>query len=422
MRNIFRRQTEATAPTLRERAATLREGLSHHGAAPGERADLYDRLLAAYAEDRAARPITGSDGDEIARRAANLVLNRTWALAREIVSMPPPATLDGLRATALASAILCEAEGTMEDPTTVAAIGLTRAALSITGTPLPPGFGGFGDEPDFKERDRALFNRPGSLPAWAIAEIEAEDAADDMQEATAEAHNDLPTAILDGWAAWGATNGRLGHEGTDEEYDAALAPMNRLAKLAEDLPATVENIPAKALACAWMEWVSSERPGQPRDAYGRADRLVYDLHAAIMASGPRGAVSSPILRPEPDLVGMVDLSAASISNLRALHDMADEMASVVYAMAVSGRGCNGWPAQGRLYSIEFTPAGKLMQQIAEALVEVEAAAYREITKRTPTSRYDQETRLQVIARGVIANDDKAETAAFARELLAMVEQ
>ncbi len=170
MRNPFRRQTETAAPSLRERAAALREGLSRQAAptpAPAERADLYDRLLVAYAEDRAARPISGRDGDETARRAANLVLNRAWALARDVVSLPPPSTLEGLRASALASAMLCEAESSTEDPTTVAAIGLTRAVLAVTGTPLPPGFVGFGDEPDYKQRDRALFDPPGSLPAWA---------------------------------------------------------------------------------------------------------------------------------------------------------------------------------------------------------------------------------------------------------------
>ncbi len=299
MRNPFRRQTETAAPSLRERAAALREGLSRQAAptpAPAERADLYDRLLVAYAEDRAARPISGRDGDETARRAANLVLNRAWTLARDVVSLPPPSTLEGLRASALASAMLCEAESTTEDPTTVAAIGLTRAVLAVTGTPLPPGFVGFGDEPDYKQRDRALFDPPGSLPAWAIAEIKAEDAADeDVQEATPEAH-DLPSAILDGWATWGATTSFPINASAEElaPWERASKHRDRLLYAAMALPATPESIPAKALACAWMEWVNTERPGQPRDAYGpptnsstTSTRLSW--RAARKAMPPRAA-------------------------------------------------------------------------------------------------------------------------------------
>lgn len=62
-------------------------------------------------------------------------------------------------------------------PDALAAVVATRALLAVTGTALPPGFSGFGDEPDCSERDAALFDKPGSLPAWAVAEAEAEDGA-----------------------------------------------------------------------------------------------------------------------------------------------------------------------------------------------------------------------------------------------------
>ncbi len=220
-------------------------------------------------------------------------------LGRSPAMLSPCTALDleGLRASALASAMLCEAESSTEDPTTVAAIGLTRAVLAVTGTPLPPGFVGFGDEPDYKQRDRALFDPPGSLPAWAIAEIEAEDAAnDDVQEATLEAH-DLPSAILDGWATWGATTSFPINASAEElaAWERASEQRDRLLYAAMALPATPESIPAKALACAWMEWVNTERPGQSRDAYGPADQLVYDINATIMARGSQDTT----LRPTP---------------------------------------------------------------------------------------------------------------------------
>ncbi|MCJ2011805.1 hypothetical protein [Methylobacterium sp. J-076] len=116
--------------------------------------------VSAFAGFRKARPVQGREDGTIASRAAILVSNRLWALARETIAMPPPKTMDGLRATALASVILCEAEHSEDDPTTLAAIGVTRAALSVTGTPLPPGFVGFGDETDHEARDDALPEHP----------------------------------------------------------------------------------------------------------------------------------------------------------------------------------------------------------------------------------------------------------------------
>jgi hypothetical protein len=77
-----------------------------------------------------------------------------------------------LALTALAAAILAECDPTDRDPATLAAVGLTRAVLAFTGTPLPSGFSGFGDEPDFKERDDALQRGSYTIPSWAMAEAE----------------------------------------------------------------------------------------------------------------------------------------------------------------------------------------------------------------------------------------------------------
>ncbi|MCJ2024726.1 hypothetical protein [Methylobacterium sp. J-067] len=192
MRNPFRRQTETVAPSLRDRAEALREALSRRdavlGAAvaatvplpvmatPVERADLYDRLLTLYAEDHNARPARDNPETE---RAAELVASRLWETARAVADLPAPKTLDGLRTTALAAAIIHEfALCGGKDMNDCAAVGLIRATLAVTGTPLPPGFVGFGDEPDFREREQASMDqRYSAVPAWAVAEIEAEDAA-----------------------------------------------------------------------------------------------------------------------------------------------------------------------------------------------------------------------------------------------------
>lgn len=142
---------------------------------PVERAEYRARLLAAYAEDRARRPIGITAGfGSIEERAADLVGKRLWLTAREVLALPPPTTTGGLALAALAAAILTEADYTSDDPNITAAVSLTRAVLAFASTPLPDGFVGFGDEPDHEERDAALHAATGSLPAWAIAQARAE--------------------------------------------------------------------------------------------------------------------------------------------------------------------------------------------------------------------------------------------------------
>ncbi|MDE4915260.1 hypothetical protein PQI07_32255 [Methylobacterium sp. 092160098-2] len=189
LKKLIRR--DATAPSLRERAAELRGSLTGQtrrtivagsvaAAVPQERAEYRARLLAAYTEERASRPIgIRAEFRSIEERASDLVVQRCFDVAREVVALPPPTTIDGLALAALAAAILTEANYTNQDPTTVAAVGMTRAALAFSGASLPPGFVGFGDEPDHKERDTALHAGEGSLPAWAIAQAEAERAANE---------------------------------------------------------------------------------------------------------------------------------------------------------------------------------------------------------------------------------------------------
>lgn len=188
--------------SLRERAAELRSALpspsrrtimaasvaaavplpsfaAAHTQEPTEYADYRDRLLAAYAEDRACRSIDGEARvGSLEDVACTLVVRRCWAIADEIGALPPPRTLDGLAVVALAATILWE----VSHPDTMserAAVALIRSILAMTGTELPPRFSGFGDEPDAAERDAVLYTAPGTLPAWAIAEAKADYDFDD---------------------------------------------------------------------------------------------------------------------------------------------------------------------------------------------------------------------------------------------------
>ena len=212
------------------------------------------------------------------------------------------------------------------------------------------------------------------------------------------------------WQA-SATQDRLRGEGTDAEVEAALKPMNRLLASVADLPATAENIAAKALAAAWSEWVFSERHEAPRSAYPTGERCLFDIHAAITARGSKEADwhASPV-----DLIAAAGLSVQklSVSDLCAMLDAADILSNVAAAITCQPR---------QMTKEGFNSAGRLIEATAFALHRAIEAVEKELRGRTPADARDQANRLASLASLTIHNDDEAETAAFARELLAMVE-
>lgn len=150
-----------------------------------EYAEIRARLLAAYAEDRAARPVSGrAKSWSLEDEASILVFHRRDRICAEILALPAPQTRDGHGLVAMAAAMMWEASEP-HDYQDRAALAMIRAMLAFTETTMPPGFVGFGDEPDAKARDAALYAGTGSLPAWAIAEAEAAGEGDT-----------LPTTVL----------------------------------------------------------------------------------------------------------------------------------------------------------------------------------------------------------------------------------
>lgn len=61
-------------------------------------------------------------------------------------------------------------------------------------------------------------------------------------------------------------------------------------------------------------------------------------------------------------------------------------------------------------------AGKLMQWLADALNDVEAAVVREARRRVPARPVDRETRLELVALPIIQDGEIEGVAALAREL------
>ena len=109
---------------------------------------------------------------------------------------------------------------------------------------------------------------------------------------------------------------------------------------------------------------------------------------------------------------MIDFASASLDDLQALHDLADLVGGVAYALVWTGR-CQGRDPHG-----EHNAPGKLMQWLGDALTDVEAATNDEARCRSPGDSSEREARLEMLALPVIQDGDPDEISAFAGELLA----
>lgn len=175
------------------------------------------------------------------------------------------------------------------------------------------------------------------------------------------------------------------------------------------LPASLDNIAAKALACAWMEWVCVEKPGKPREAYGPADQLVFDIHATIMGREAAPASTRPLgLLRSVD----IDLKALSLDNLAALHSAAELISEVAAAITCQPKSMAG---------DHFSPSGRMVDHVHNDLCDVLAETEAEIRSRETSDRFENEARLAALATSTIHDDDWDELAAFAREVLAHAE-
>ena len=154
----------ATPATLAKRAVALRQRLEARigYGAQDPHISLRDRLIAAHAAAMSVRWVFEvEDPDAKPYKAALTVDNELRRLLGEVLALPAPRTMAGLAVVGLAAAM--EVEGALshrclenEDKLAVTA----RAILSLTGTPLPASFLGFGDEPDFEARERAVLTPP----------------------------------------------------------------------------------------------------------------------------------------------------------------------------------------------------------------------------------------------------------------------
>ena len=252
-----------------------------------------------------------------------------------------------------------------------------------------------------------LNNGQSRLEAQAVGDDRLSTGQPDYADPTS-----LANAIMDGWAEWSATLDKPEEDAAaSAAYDRACVRLDGLLYAAEALPATPDSLMAKALAIAWEEFVSEERPGLPRAQHSFTGRIALDIHAIIMkreVGTDRQAEASPPRRDAIRLVDQIDFSSATMDELRALHDAADRVGGVAYAVTWQG---------GRKQS---EPVTQLMQWLGDALAEVEGAAVNEARSRTPAATSDREARLYLLARSTIDDGSPDEAEAFARELMALV--
>lgn len=241
---------------------------------------------------------------------------------------------------------------------------------------------------------------------------------------------DLAEACL--WAvrhrAW--IDGELkASEWSDEKFDGESAKTNAVFTRAINEPsANLREITAKAaLALEDFERFTL-LPGRKLDD---GTRIVHTVLREIVGVG-REAGASAALTPSSDtpadrhpdelplsiLVPTVDFAGASLRELRAIREAADLVCNVACAAT--------WQGSNRLSDdpnggARFNRAGELMRWVSDALCHVVTAAQDEARRRLPDNNDDRGERLAMLAGSTIDNEDAAEIAAFARELLAIVE-
>lgn len=106
------------------------------------------------------------------------------------------------------------------------------------------------------------------------------------------------------------------------------------------------------------------------------------------------------------------LSSLSLRDIAALHDITVTLSNVLRAMRMQPRSWHG---------PHLNDVGKLTEWLGDQLDAQIDRTVNELRGRTPADWIERAIRLEAIAEATVSNGDPAQTAAFARELLASVE-
>ncbi|TXM64444.1 hypothetical protein FV226_26500 [Methylobacterium sp. WL12] len=121
-------------------------------------------------------------------------------------------------------------------------------------------------------------------------------------------------------------------------------------------------------------------------------------------------------KPDPfgNIFAGIDFSAMSMRTLDTLREHAVVLSDISYGLAAQPRSRPDDENQ-------TNEAGDFVVRLAEALGGVVSRCVDEARRRQPDSVTDREIRIRTLALATVENGDAAETRAFARELLALVD-
>ena len=216
----------------------------------------------------------------------------------------------------------------------------------------------------------------------------------------------LVNLILEGWAALAACDGS---DTTAEEvaaYQRAADRRDELIDAAEALPASREAIAAKALALAWLEFVSESLPGQRREAHSFSGRIAWDIDQAVR----RGVVPAGSYRMRPEH----DLTVLSVTQLARLYEAMESVENILGSF--ENAPCS-WDDKRTI----LTPNGRIINQEADRLQRLLVAIAKEIELRQPADDDERDERLRALARRAASLDGLTTDRALLTEALAACE-
>ena len=441
--NPFRRQ-QPDRPTLRQRAASLKAGLSRfsRSAYPTSMPEAVTAaiptavtdapVLSRIAQHRIARDrwtdsvlpadpawrlrhgrdvsVEAVAAAEAERDAADDLVTAAW---NSLFAAPPASSAELLALLRHARHYVDEdhaPDAAIELSGMVRAIG--DAVEALRAQPLSDLDAGFG----VSSPDRFLIDlAPTLLPLldevdveWARVHVLYEQAVaacgkgpgPGMSEAAFHAYRDKFDAAL-----------------TASGYRANWEAIQPLYERIEALVGPLMNVPVQTLEGLILK----QRIGQTLSHF--EDDAAKDLGRLAKAYRPgepvsRSAQTQALPRLQGGIVDQIDFASAPMRELQAIRDVAERIGSVAYVHAW-GPSCRARThASG---ASDFNAVGKLVQWIGDALTEVESAAEEEVARRTPSDQDDRETRLSMLAATIIDNGGSDEIELFARELLAHAE-
>ncbi|KQO49962.1 hypothetical protein [Methylobacterium sp. Leaf85] len=112
----------------------------------------------------------------------------------------------------------------------------------------------------------------------------------------------------------------------------------------------------------------------------------------------------------------IEFARMPVPGLEALHSVAATVADVARGLACQPRCRSGMPHPNHPYNA----AGDLAEWVAEVCGHVEEACVDAVREQTPSREWDRETRLVMLSRAAIEDEDAELTAAFIRDLQGMV--